>query len=119
MQNSFLIPTIGEMWPTLLVLELGMTVIDLGSLIHVSEFLPQLKRLSTQDIPGDLPPHVRNRVETGYTPCNVAAWRASSFTLVSGMFWASMIEGPDIDVLAQILAMACPNMKLSFRDQAR
>ncbi|KAG9080356.1 hypothetical protein FRC06_006750 [Ceratobasidium sp. 370] len=28
-----------------------------------------------------------------------------------------MIEGPDIDVLAQILAMAGPNMKLGFRDQ--
>ncbi|KAG9082896.1 hypothetical protein FRC06_004786, partial [Ceratobasidium sp. 370] len=104
------------MWPTLVVLELGMTVIDLGGLISVSEYLPQLKQLSTH-IPGDLPAQVRKQIETGYIPRNVAAWRASSFTLVSGMFWASMIKGPDIDVLAQILAMACPNMKLGFRDQ--
>ncbi|KAG9076319.1 hypothetical protein FS749_011923 [Ceratobasidium sp. UAMH 11750] len=46
MDGIHAIQTIGKMWPTLEVLDLGFTVIDLLDLLCVSESLPKLKRLS-------------------------------------------------------------------------
>ncbi|KAG8697524.1 hypothetical protein FRC08_006478 [Ceratobasidium sp. 394] len=113
MDNLHLIHTIGEMWPALEVLDLSLSAIDLLDFLDVSKSLPKLKRL-VMNLPVELSYEVRKLAEKPCTPANFEAWEASSFTLVSGMAWANWVIGPDVDVLALLLAMASPNIKLKF-----
>ncbi|KAG8699272.1 hypothetical protein FRC08_005392 [Ceratobasidium sp. 394] len=114
MDGIHAIQTIGKMWPTLEVLDLGFTVIDLLDLLCVSKSLPKLKRLS-MSLPTKISGEVRKLAEKPYTPANFETWRTCSpFTLVSDMGWAGRIQGLDIDFLAWVLATACPKMKLEF-----
>ncbi|KAG9096655.1 hypothetical protein FS749_008039 [Ceratobasidium sp. UAMH 11750] len=91
------IRTIGSMWPTLEVLELGFTVVDLRDLLCVCNVLPELKHL-TMSLPTELSPEASKLTEERHPLNNSKTWREFSFTLVS---WANWLKESNVDVLAR------------------
>ncbi|KAG8708138.1 hypothetical protein FRC08_000095 [Ceratobasidium sp. 394] len=91
------IRTIGNMWPTLEVLELGFTVVDLRDLLCVYNVLPELKYL-TMSLPTELSPEASKLTEEFHPLNNSKTWREFSFTLVS---WTNWLKESNVDALAR------------------
>ncbi|QRV87063.1 hypothetical protein RhiJN_15081 [Ceratobasidium sp. AG-Ba] len=104
--------TIGDTLPLLELLDLSLTTIDLQDLLYVYKSLPKLKRLC-MNLPAELS-EVRGLVETYSPPTSDPTWRIFSITLVSSAYWVRWMRPEDVNLLARLLAMACPHMKLEL-----
>ncbi|QRV87001.1 hypothetical protein RhiJN_15019 [Ceratobasidium sp. AG-Ba] len=108
--STSILQIIGDTLPLLELLDLSLTTIDLHDLLYVYRSLPKLKRLSL-NLPTELS-EVRGLVETYSPPTSDPTWRNFLFTLVSSAYWIRWIKPEDVNLLARLLAMACPHMKL-------
>ncbi|KAG9073665.1 hypothetical protein FS749_014808 [Ceratobasidium sp. UAMH 11750] len=108
---------VGRLWPELEDLCLQRTRVGLVELPNVFSYLPKLKRLSLAP-PSEFSPEVVSLVFSYHPPSieHFYAWRSRSLNLVINYRWANRVEESRVDILARILVMTCPNVKLELED---